>query len=124
MILFQNKEFYIESHESEIPWLKIFTQTEYKELTHMPHSLRNEMWEICYIIEECMIEHYNPTKINIASFANMLPRVHIHIMARFEDDNYFPNPMWGERVRDSDFSVALDNEFTKKLQKSLEHFYS
>jgi diadenosine tetraphosphate (Ap4A) HIT family hydrolase len=38
-------------------------------------------------------------KINIASFGNLLPQVHWHIMARFETDSYFPEPMWGQKQR-------------------------
>jgi hypothetical protein len=37
--------------------------------------------------------------VNIASFGNLLPQVHWHIMARFETDSYFPEPMWGQKQR-------------------------
>ena len=48
----------------------------------------------------------------MASFANMLPRVHIHVIARFEDDAYFPNPVWGEKLRED-----------KKILRDFEEFY-
>jgi hypothetical protein len=38
--------------------------------------------------------YFNADKIDIASFGNLLPQVHWHIMARFETDSYFPEPMW------------------------------
>ena len=70
-----------------------------------------------------MMSYFNPDKINMASFANMLPRVHIHIMARFKNDDYFPNPLWGEKLRDSelnleDFQKFYDNLF-ERLTKSM-----
>jgi diadenosine tetraphosphate (Ap4A) HIT family hydrolase len=64
--------------------------------------------------------YYNPTKINMASFANMLPRVHIHVMARFENDSYFPNPMWGEKVREGNLKLPSEDEFYKKVFNALE----
>ena len=119
MIIFQNEHFYIETEPHSLPWLKIFTQTPYKELTDMPKELRNELWEIYYILEEEMREYFQPDKINMASFANMLPRVHIHIIARFQDDAYFPNPVWGEKLRE-DKQISKDfNVFYERIAKRL-----
>lgn len=55
----------------------------------------------------------------MASFANMLPRVHIHVMARFEEDSYFPNPMWGEKVRESNLKLPTETEFYKRVFNAL-----
>ncbi|MEO1954769.1 MAG: HIT family protein [Campylobacterales bacterium] len=119
MIIYQDNDFYIEKEKSEIPWVKIFTKKEYKELGDMPKELRVKLWDIYDIVEYEMKHYYNPTKINMASFANMLPRVHIHIMARFEDDSYFPNPMWGEKLRDSSITLPDEEQFFKNIQKAL-----
>ncbi len=119
MIIYEDNNFYIETEKSEIPWLKIFTKKEYKELGDMPKELRTQLWAIYDIVEDEMKNYYNPTKINMASFANMLPRVHIHVMARFEDDSYFPNPMWGEKLRDANLSLKDENEFFKRLKDKL-----
>lgn len=94
MKIYEDSDFFIEKEPSQIPWLKIFTKEPYKELGDMPKELRLKLWELYDIVEYEMKSYYNPVKINMASFANMLPRVHIHVMARFEDDNYFPNSIW------------------------------
>jgi len=118
-LIYENNHFYIEKEESEIPWLKIFTKEPYKELGDMPTELRKELWNIYDIVEEEMKKYYKPTKINMASFANMLPRVHIHVMARFENDSYFPNPMWGEKVRQAKLDLPDEKTFHKKLFEAL-----
>ncbi|MDF1875567.1 HIT family protein [Sulfurimonas sp. SAG-AH-194-I05] len=109
-IIYEDKELSIEKHESEIPWLKIFTKEPYKELGDVPKPLRLRIFEVYDIIEFEMKKYYTPTKINMASFSNMLPRVHVHVMARFENDSYFPNPMWGEKMRES--TLKLPDEVT------------
>ncbi len=119
MIIYEDNDFFIENEESEIPWLKIFTKLEYIELGDLPKELRRRLWDIYDIVEKEMTEYYNPKKINMASFANMLPHVHVHVMARFEDDSYFPNPMWGERLRESRLSLPDENEFFKRLKEKL-----
>lgn len=114
-IIYEDSLIYIEKEPSEIPWLKIFTKEPYKELGDLPKSLRLRLWEVYDIIEDEMKHYYNPTKINMASFANMLPRVHIHVMARFENDSYFPNPMWGEKLRDAKLSLPDEDLFYKRV---------
>ena len=119
MIIYDDNELYIETEDSEIPWLKIFTKEEYKELGDLPKSLRSRLWDVYDVIEQEMKSYYNPKKINMASFANMLPRVHIHVMARFEDDSYFPNPMWGEKLREAELNLPNEEEFFKRVKKAL-----
>ena len=119
LIIYENSHFYIEKEKSEIPWVKIFSKEPYKELGDMPKALRLELWEIYYIVEEEMKKYYKPHKINMASFANMLPRVHIHVMARYEEDSYFPNPMWGEKLRESNLEFPKEELFYKNLFHAL-----
>lgn len=121
MIIYEDSELYIEKEPSEIPWLKIFTKEPYKELGDVPKALRSRLWEVYDIIEYEMKNYYNPSKINMASFANMLPRVHIHVMARFKNDSYFPNPMWGEKLRESDLQLPSEEEFYRRVLKALKN---
>jgi len=119
LIIYENSHFQIEKEKSEIPWIKIFSKEPYKELGDMPKALRLELWEIYDIVEEEMKQYYKPHKINMASFANMLPRVHIHVMARYEEDSYFPNPMWGEKLRESNLELPKEELFYKNLFHAL-----
>jgi diadenosine tetraphosphate (Ap4A) HIT family hydrolase len=120
MIIYEDNDLYIENEKSEIPWLKIFTKEPYRELGDVPKELRVRVWEVYDTVEYEMREYYSPKKINMASFANMLPRVHIHIMARFEEDSYFPNSMWGEKQREANLNLPDEKEFYKRVKKALE----
>ena len=119
MIIYKHTDFYIEVHESEIPWLKIFTTQVYKELTDVPKPLRKILYEVMEVVEEHMRSYYKPEKINIAAFGNYLPHLHIHVMARFKEDSYFPEPMWGEKQRDSDLTLPPCEPFYDSLQTCL-----
>ena len=118
-LIYEDNEIYLEKEESEIPWIKIFTKEPYKELGDVPKELRSRLWETYDIVEREMKQYYKPKKINMASFANMLPRVHIHVMARYEDDSYFPNPVWGEKLRDATLNLPDEKEFHKKVFNAL-----
>jgi len=118
-IIYEDDELYIEKETSEIPWIKIFTKEPYKELGDLPSELRERLWKTYDVVEDEMKKYYQPKKINMASFANMLPRVHIHVMARFENDSYFPNPMWGKKLREATLSLPNEKEFHQKLFNAL-----
>ena len=98
-MIYSDSLIFIERHDSQIPWLKIFTHIPHKEFSECSREEKKIIWDALDIIEKEMLEYFKPAKINIASFGNMLPRVHWHIMARFEHDEYFPEPMWGLKQR-------------------------
>jgi diadenosine tetraphosphate (Ap4A) HIT family hydrolase len=114
-LLYETENLRIEKEESEIPWLKIFTKYPYKEMSEVPSPIKLEIYTLLDIIEKEMIAYYNPTKINIASFGNYVPHVHWHIMARFSEDSYFPEPMWGEKQRESQLKLPDFKLFCKNI---------
>jgi len=118
-MIYSNSLIYIEIHESEIPWLKIFTHEPRKEFSECSREERMMIFDLLDLIEKEMIAYFKPEKINIASFGNMLPRVHWHIMGRFINDSYFPEPMWGVKQRVGDAKVAPMEPFIKKLKAVL-----
>ncbi len=118
-MLYSNPLVFIEIHDSEIPWLKIFTHAQHKEFSECTRKEKEMIWEVLDLIEKEMLAYFKPDKINIASFGNMLPRVHWHIMARFRDDSYFPEPMWGIRQREGARLTAPMEPFLEALKKKL-----
>ena len=119
MKIYENDLIYIETEESEIPWLKIFTQKPYKEFSQAPEDVKKEIWRSLDIIEREMLSFYRPDKINIASFGNYVPHLHFHIMARFENDSFFPEPMWGKKQRDGSYELKDFTSFINQLQQKL-----
>jgi len=117
--LYENGHIKIEIEVSEIPWLKIFTQKPYKEMSEVPGFIKFEIIDLLDTIEKEMLSYYKPKKINIASFGNYMPHVHWHIMARFEEDSYYPEPMWGTKQRESNLVLPSFEIFCEKLKEKL-----
>jgi len=118
-LIYENETIKIDIEPSEIPWLKIFTQDAYKEMSEVPKDVRTEIYDLLDIIEKKMIVYYNPKKINIASFGNYMPHVHWHIMARFEEDSYYPEPMWGTKQRKASLALPSLEIFCEQLKDLL-----
>jgi len=105
--------------KSEIPWLKIFPNAKVKEWSDCDAPTRERLFEVMIIVEKQMRSYYQPEKINIASFGNYLPQLHIHVMARFLEDSYYPESMWGVKQRDATLTLPPFGEFVTTLVKAL-----
>ena len=38
---------------------------------------------------------FKPHKLNVAALGNVVPQLHVHVIARFTDDIAWPRPVWG-----------------------------
>lgn len=118
-MIFEDELIFVERETSEIPWVKIFTKTPFKELTDCDEATQKRLFEAVLTTEKIMRKFYNPAKINIASFANYVPRVHFHVMARFESDSFFPEPVWGKKQREGELNLPDFAEFSQILADAL-----
>ena len=41
----------------------------------------------------------HPDKLNVAALGNVVPQLHVHVIARFTTDAAWPNPVWGRGER-------------------------
>lgn len=117
--MFENELIRVEIEASEVPWLKIFTQLKRKEFSECTFDEKRAIFEALDIIEKEMLFYYQPTKINIASFGNYVPLVHWHIMARFNEDSFFPEPMWGSKQREASLSLPSFEAFCEEVNLKL-----
>jgi len=118
-MIYENDLVIVEIEPSEIPWVKVFTQRKIKEFSECTATEKTEIFRIIDIVEKSMLYYFDADKINIASFGNLLPHVHWHVMARFEGDSYFPEPMWGTQQRESQLDLPNFEVFFTQLGEQL-----
>jgi len=76
-----------------------------KEMTDLPAADRMRIMDVVWAVESAQREVMAPEKINLASFGNMTPHVHWHVIPRYRDDAHFPNPTWAVAQRASSADV-------------------
>lgn len=87
------------------------------EMTDLSAAERGELMEMVYKVEAAMRQVLLPAKINLASLGNVVPHLHWHIIARFENDASFPAPIWANPVREH--GMTLPQDWTEQLKKLL-----
>jgi len=83
-------------NNSNFKWLVLVPEiTNAVELTDLEFSEQIDILNEINIVAKILQNRFNPTKINIATLGNIVKQLHIHIIARFENDIAFPKPVWG-----------------------------
>ncbi|NRR31936.1 HIT family protein [Oxalobacteraceae bacterium] len=73
-----------------------------KEMSDLSAAERSRVMEVVWQVEEAQRAVMAPEKVNLASFGNMTPHVHWHVIPRYLDDAHFPQPTWATAQRVSD----------------------
>lgn len=88
--------------ESYPGYLRVILNRHTKELSDLSLTDNLALYQAVIKCEQILRDYLRPDKINLASFGNMTPHVHWHIIPRFLNDKHFPNPVWGE-ITNSDY---------------------
>lgn len=91
---------------------RLIGQNHIAELSDLPTVAQNQLTPALIAIEKEIRQTLHPKKINIASLGNMTPHLHWHIVARFENDPWWPAPIWAaeNRPENPNASAAIQKQ--------------
>jgi diadenosine tetraphosphate (Ap4A) HIT family hydrolase len=81
---------------------RVVWQGHVPEWTDLDRTDRAHCLDAVAVVESALRHALTPRKINLASLGNMVPHLHWHVIARFEWDTHFPQPIWGTPQRAPD----------------------
>ncbi len=86
-------------NDRRFPWVILVPrQAGAREITDLDRSLRHRLMDEIATVSEAMDRLFQAAKINVAALGNMVPQLHVHIIARLTDDAAWPNPVWGGKA--------------------------
>ena len=101
------------------PWLILVpVRDNLSGLHELAQADRLEMMEEIVRASNALKKLYDPARINVAALGNVVEQLHIHIIARFENDAAWPGPVWGVKPAQPYAREALEST-VQKLQKAL-----
>jgi diadenosine tetraphosphate (Ap4A) HIT family hydrolase len=69
------------------------------ELSDLAECDRSDLMKVVCAVEAAVRAITGADKINLASFGNVVPHLHWHVIPRWRDDSHFPQPIWGSPQR-------------------------
>lgn len=105
-------------NEANAPaFCRVIWQHHVAEMTDLLPAERDELMAMVYKVEAAMRQVLQPEKINLASLGNVVPHLHWHVIARFQDDACFPAPIWAAAMREATF--RLPENWSSQVKRML-----
>lgn len=76
-------------------------------------QLTKEINHVCELLKK----YARPDKINVASLGNMVPQMHVHIIARYKNDRAWPNAVWGTKSKKT-YQSFMATDWRNKLNEA------
>ena len=78
------------------PWLIVVPRVEDAvELIDLTETQQAELTREIARASRALQVAFKPHKLNVATLGNLVPQLHMHVIARFEHDIAWPRPVWG-----------------------------
>lgn len=90
----------IQVNDSDYPgYFRVIANAHVKEMSELSSEAQIRFISALSKIEKIVLENMRPTKVNWAQLGNMVPHLHWHLIARYEDDAAFPDSIWSQKRR-------------------------
>lgn len=100
----------IVKNDKENPWfLLVPRKLRAREIIDLNSEEQTLLMEEIALVSEFLKEYYRPYKINIGALGNVVSQLHVHIIARYEGDRAWPNPIWNTEAGSQFDQAELEN---------------
>ena len=78
------------------PWLIVVPRVvDAMELIDLDAAQQAALLQEINLASHALRAVFKPHKLNVAALGNVVPQLHVHVIARFPDDIAWPRPVWG-----------------------------
>lgn len=87
--------------DARFPWLILVPRIAgARELLDLDAADRATLLDEVTGVSRALESRLRPDKLNVAALGNVVPQLHVHVIARFATDAAWPNPVWGHGERE------------------------
>lgn len=106
-------------NDTNYPWFILLPNREYiKEIHQLSFADQQQLLAESMYLSQCLEQVFRPDKLNIAALGNVVPQLHIHHIARFNEDACWPAPVWGATA-----AIAYDKEQLDSIKTQLSTWF-
>jgi diadenosine tetraphosphate (Ap4A) HIT family hydrolase len=83
-------------NDRRYPWIILVPErADAREIVDLAPADRVHLIEEIALVSTVLRAECQPTKLNVAALGNVVAQLHVHVVARFADDDAWPRPIWG-----------------------------
>ena len=107
-------------NDARFPWIILVPERpDLVDLHDMTHDDYNTLTQEIRGASRAMAALFSADKMNVATLGNMVPQLHIHIIARYRSDAAWPGPVWGKGTAEPYEESAAEARISD-IRKALE----
>ena len=107
-------------NDANFPWLILVPRRrDISEILDLSQADRTQIFEEIAQTAETLKAHTRCDKLNIAALGNVVPQLHIHIVARFQKDAAWPKPIWGAAPAQK-YATGMHDGLAASLRRGLQ----
>ena len=105
--------------DANYPWLVLVPRVpDAGELVDLQGEQRHRLVDEIDRTAHALRTVFRPRKLNVAALGNIVSQLHVHVIARFEQDPAWPSPVWG-RVAARPYTPEMLVDRIALLQETL-----
>jgi diadenosine tetraphosphate (Ap4A) HIT family hydrolase len=105
--------------DANYPWLVLVPRLpEARDMVDLDQAQRHALSDEIDNASRALRDAFQPFKLNVAALGNLVPQLHVHVIARYENDPAWPSPVWG-RVAARPYTPELLVERIALLRETL-----
>ena len=105
--------------DATYPWLLLVPRRRgVSEITDLGHIERAHLMTEITQVADTLKAETACDKLNIAALGNVVPQLHVHIIARSQNDPAWPRPVWGHAAA-TPYTDKAANEVLVRLRRRL-----
>ena len=107
-------------NERSWPWLVLVPRRPgLIEIIDLEPADRLRLMEEIARAAEALCRLYRPDKMNVAALGNVVPQLHVHVIARFRSDPAWPRPVWGVKPAREPYEEPALSEAVRRIAAAL-----
>ncbi|WP_297821953.1 HIT family protein [uncultured Paraglaciecola sp.] len=84
-------------NDANYPWLILVPRiANISDIIDLNAAQQQMLWQESALVSRVLKYLFTPDKLNIAALGNMVPQLHLHHIARYQNDVSWPKPIWGQ----------------------------
>ena len=101
------------------PWLILVpARPALTEMHQLPQAGQHRLMDEISLASQALEGLFRPDKINVGALGNMVPQLHVHVIARTKGDPAWPGPVWGSGFAER-YEAAERNALVARLRAVL-----
>ena len=107
-------------NNAQYPWFILVPRVAFvRDIDELEREARHRLIDEIAQLSSLVRRHFKPDKLNVGTLGNIVPQLHIHIVARFKNDSLWPHGIWQADIKETPYTNETLQPLLDVLRKEI-----